>query len=201
MIYNDEVNKIIAAIQHGDEFKIEDERDLIEDCNSLKKAAVLIAITNQSNPTVILTQRPTWLRDHAGQVAFPGGKMDAADTNITHTALREAQEELSINPNTVEIIAQCPEYYTGSGYRITAVIGIIPANLEIIANVDEVASWFETPISFLFDTENLTKKSTTWNGQNRAYYDMQWQEYRIWGVTAGIIANLAHRIYDYNNEH
>ena len=199
MIYHDTINRVIAAIQHDDEFEIEDERDLIKDPNNLKKAAVLLAITNQSKPTVILTQRPTWLRDHAGQVAFPGGKMDDSDQDISHTALREAQEELSIDPLSVKIIGQCPEYCTGSGYRITPIIGIVPPDIEIQANDDEVESWFETPTSFLFNTENLTKKSTLWNGKNRSYYDMQWQEYRIWGVTAGIIANVARKIDNYNN--
>lgn len=199
MSYNDEINRLIAAFNHDEDFKIEDESALIENCDSLTKAAVLIAITNQANPKVILTQRPTWLRDHAGQVAFPGGKMDAADRDISHTALREAQEELSIDPSAVDIIGQCPEYCTGSGYRITSVIGIIPADINIIANVDEVESWFTPPTSFLFDTKNLTQKSAIWNGQNRSYYDMQWHEYRIWGVTAGIIANLARRINDYQN--
>lgn len=199
MIYDHAITKLITAIHHEDDFSTEDESDLIKNGDSLTKAAVLIALTNQPNPTVILTKRPTWLRDHAGQVAFPGGKMDKTDTSIVHTALREAQEELSIAPDLVDIIGQFPEYCTGSGYRITPVIGVVPPDIEIIANENEVESWFETPISFLFDTENLTKKSAIWNGQNRSYYDMQWQNYRIWGVTAGIIANIARRINDYHN--
>jgi 8-oxo-dGTP pyrophosphatase MutT (NUDIX family) len=199
MIYNTEINRLITAFHNNDDFKIEDESDMFENGKPLTKAAVLIAITNQPNPTVILTQRPTWLRDHAGQVAFPGGKMDDSDTDTSHTALREAQEELSIEPSAVDIIGQCPEYCTGSGYRITPIIGIVPPDIEIKANADEVESWFETPTSFLFNRENLTKKSAIWNGQNRSYYDMQWQEYRIWGVTAGIIANIARRINDFQN--
>ncbi len=194
MSYNVAINRLITAYNNDNDFIIEDERDLIEDIESLTKAAVLIAITNQANPTVILTQRPTWLRDHAGQVAFPGGKMDSTDRDISHTALREAQEELAIDPKAVDIIGQCPEYCTASGYRITSVIAIVPPDIEIIANLGEVESWFAPPASFLFNTKNLTKKSAIWNGQNRHYYDMQWRDYRIWGVTAGIIANLARRI-------
>lgn len=197
MIYNEAINRLISIFGNDDDYITEDESDLVKAPDALTKAAVLIAITNRANPTVILTQRPTWLRDHAGQVAFPGGKMDAEDKDICHTALREAHEELSIKPNNVDIIGQCPEYCTGSGYRITPVIGIIPPDIEIAANADEVESWFETPISFLFDAQNLEKKSAIWNGQNRSYYDMQWREYRIWGVTAGIIANMARRM----NEH
>lgn len=199
MKYNAQIEHLRAALNGPREFISQDETRLIDDPKKLIKAAVLIAITDQEQPSVILTQRPKWLRSHAGQVAFPGGKMDDSDNDICHTALREAHEELSIDPNLVDIISTCPEYCTGSGYRITPIVGVISPDIAIKSNPDEVESWFETPMEFLLNPANMYKKATIWNGQNRSYYDMQWNEYRIWGVTAGIIANLSRRIKDYNH--
>jgi len=200
MIYNDIIEKIRNALLNTKNITPEDETDIIEDHKSLTKAAVLIALTNQADPHIILTQRPQWLRSHSSQVAFPGGKMDDDDHNIEHTALREAQEELSINPAQVDIIATCPIYNSGSGYAITPIIGVVPTNLDIKPNPGEVDSWFQVPASFLFNRSNAEKKMTIWNGRERSYYDMQWQEYRIWGITAGIIANIARNIEIYQND-
>lgn len=199
MIYNDAIEHIRNALNQTNRSLIfEDESNLITDNKTHIKAAILIAITAQENPHIILTQRPNWLRSHAGQVAFPGGKVDEGDSHIQHTALREAQEELSIDPKYVDVIATCDEYYSGSGYRITPIVGVITHPLDIIPNPDEVESWFMVPMSFLFDRNNIVKKSAIWNGQERSYYDMQWKDYRIWGVTAGIIANLARQIENHH---
>ena len=185
--------EIIAAldparsIESEDELYLEIERDY-------REAAVLIPITDRPDPGVILTQRPEWLRSHAGQVAFPGGKIDAEDTNAIAAALREAEEELAIPREHVHVLGETDIYHTGSGYRIAPVVGIIPPDLPLIANPDEVSDWFEVPLSFLLSPANLERKQGIWQGQNRQYYDMNWQGRRIWGVTAGIIANLARRI-------
>ncbi len=186
------IERISAALNSDTSFSVEDERDLgsIEH----RAAAVLIPITNRPQPGVILTQRPDWLRSHAGQVAFPGGKIDEGDTGAISAALREAHEELSIDPADVEILGVADTYYSGSGYRIEPVVGIIPADLPLIPNPDEVDDWFEVPLSFLLDPANAVRRSAEWNGRLRTYYDMQWGERRIWGVTAGIVANLARRL-------
>lgn len=186
------IKRISAALNSDTSISVEDERDLgsIEH----RAAAVLIPITNRPQPGVILTQRPDWLRSHAGQVAFPGGKIDDGDTGAISAALREAHEELSIDPADVEILGVADTYYSGSGYRIEPVVGIIPADLPLIPNPDEVDDWFEVPLSFLLDPANAVRRSAEWNGQLRTYYDMQWGERRIWGVTAGIVANLARRL-------
>lgn len=186
-------HRIHQALDPALDIEIEDERYL-GDTVQHRAAAVLIPITDRAEPGVILTQRPTWLRSHAGQVAFPGGKVDDSDENSIFAALREAEEELNIPPARVEVIGVADTYYSGSGYSIAPVVGIIPPDLEIQPNPQEVEDWFEVPLAFLLDPANSIKKEANWNGQQRSYYDMQWGERRIWGVTAGIIANLARRL-------
>ena len=186
-------HRIRKALDPALDIEIEDERYL-GDTVQHRAAAVLIPITDRAEPGVILTQRPTWLRSHAGQVAFPGGKVDDSDENSIFAALREAEEELNIPPARVEVIGVADTYYSGSGYSIAPVVGIIPPDLELQPNPQEVEDWFEVPLAFLLDPANSIKKETNWNGQQRSYYDMQWGERRIWGVTAGIIANLVRRL-------
>jgi 8-oxo-dGTP pyrophosphatase MutT (NUDIX family) len=186
-------HRIHKALDPALDIEIEDERYL-GDTVQHRAAAVLIPITDRAEPGVILTQRPTWLRSHAGQVAFPGGKVDDSDKNSIFAALREAEEELNIPPARVEVIGVADTYYSGSGYSIAPVVGIIPPDLDLQPNPQEVEDWFEVPLAFLLDPANSIKKETNWNGQQRSYYDMQWGERRIWGVTAGIIANLVRRL-------
>jgi len=186
------IAEIEAALNPERAIAIEDERHFHAD--SHREAAVLIPITDRAEPGVILTQRPDWLRSHAGQVAFPGGKIDDTDADAISAALREADEELSIPPSHVHVIGTADIYYSGSGYRIEPVVGIIPPDLPLRANPEEVEDWFEVPLSFLLDPANSIKKEAVWNGQQRTYYDIQWGERRIWGVTAGIIANLSRRL-------
>lgn len=183
---------IEAAIDPARRFNAEDDR--VWGSDDHRKAAVLIPITDRPEPGVILTQRPENLRNHAGQVAFPGGKIDESDADEIAAALREAQEELAIPPADVNIIGTTDIYYSGSGYRITPVIGVIPPDLDLRPNPGEVEDWFEIPLTQLLNLENFTQRRAMWNGQERQYYDMTWQDRRIWGVTAGIIVNLARRM-------
>ncbi len=186
-------HRIHQALDPALDIEIEDDRYL-GDTVQHRAAAVLIPITDRAEPGVILTQRPNWLRSHAGQVAFPGGKVDDSDENSIFAALREAEEELNIPPARVEVIGLADTYYSGSGYSIAPVVGIIPPDLDLQPNPQEVEDWFEVPLAFLLDPANSIKKEANWNGQQRSYYDMQWGERRIWGVTAGIIANLVRRL-------
>ena len=184
--------RLQTALDPAFSIEIEDERHFAVDTH--RAAAVLIAITDCAEPGVILTQRPKWLRSHAGQVAFPGGKVDEGDENVIAAALREAHEELNIPPAMVEIIGVADTYFSGSGYSIAPVVGVIPPNLALQPNPEEVDDYFEVPLAFLLDPANSIKKEAAWNGQQRSYYDMQWGERRIWGVTAGIISNLVRRL-------
>jgi len=161
---------------------------------TLRDAAVLIAFTDRPDPGVILTQRPQWLRSHAGQVAFPGGKIDPGDRDAVDAALREAEEEIGLNRRDVMVAGVTEPYRSGSGYLITPVLGVIPPDMAFDPNPDEVEDWFEVPLDILFDPDNYARQHANWQGHDRHYYDMDWQGRRIWGVTAGIIINLARRL-------
>ncbi len=184
--------RIVAALDPSRAFETEDEKYL--GTRSYRAAAVLIPITDRPDPGVILTKRPDFLRSHAGQVAFPGGKIDEGDTDAIDAALREAEEELGLPRSQVEILGEADIYHSGSGYRIAPVVGVIPPDLAFVPHPEEVEDWFEVPLAFLLDPANLEKREAMWQGRQRQYYDMDWQGRRIWGVTAGIIANLAKRI-------
>ena len=157
----------------------------------LRDAAVLIALTDRPEPGVILTQRPQWLRSHAGQVAFPGGKIDPGDRDAIDAALREAEEEIGLHRRDVTVAGTTTPYRSGSGYHITPVLAVIPPDLPLDPNPDEVEAWFEVPLDTLFDPLNYERHHAHWQGQDRRYYDMTWRGRRIWGVTADIIINLA----------
>ena len=158
-----------------------------------RPAAVLIPVTDRAEPGAILTQRPLDLRSHPGQVAFPGGKLDAGEDAV-EAALREAHEELALDPSLVRVIGATDRYHTGTGFDVTPVLGVIPPDLPLVPNPGEVESWFEVPLSVLFDRSNYTENSTMWKGAERRYYEMHWEGYRIWGVTAAIIFNLSRRL-------
>lgn len=168
----------------------QDHRDLPE---ALRPAAVLAAITERERPGFLLIHRPSNMRSHPGQVAFPGGKIDPGESAID-AALREANEELGIDPGQVTVIGESDVYRTGTGYAVTPVIAVVPPDLELQPNPTEVAQWFEAPVDFVFDPSNQQRQSAFWQGAERFYIEIMWHEHRIWGVTAAIIANLAKRI-------
>lgn len=159
----------------------------------VRPAAVLIAVTERDEPGVILTQRRDDLRAHPGQIAFPGGKLDPGEDAIT-AALREADEELAISPSDVRVIGPSDPFVTISGYDVTPVLGLVPANLPLVPNPAEVSSWFEVPLRHLLDPANHVHREMNFNGYLRPYIEIEWQERRVWGITAAIIANLSHRL-------
>ena len=181
----------LHAEGHAAETEHCDERHFA--ATDLTAAAVLAAITAGPRPAFLLIHRPSTMRAHPGQVAFPGGKIDPGEDAV-EAALREANEELGIHARDVTVIGPSDTYLSGSGYAITPVIAVIPPDLELHPNPTEVAQWFEAPVDFVFDAANHAQNSAVWQGQERRYIEIMWQHHRIWGVTAGIIANLARRI-------
>ena len=176
------------------------------DAERTADAAVLIAVTDRptglmqrsdrpsyDGPGVILTQRPTTMRDHPGQVAFPGGKLEPGEDAVT-AALREAQEELALDPESVRLIGTTDRYKTGTGFDITPVLGVIAPDLPLRADPREVESWFEAPLSLVMNADNWTRNEVFWKGAMRQYLELDYQGYRIWGVTAAICYNLSRRL-------
>lgn len=160
---------------------------------TLRDAAVLIAVTERDEPGLLLTHRPETMPSHPGQVAFPGGKLEDGEDAVA-AALREAQEELAIDPAQVRIAGEATTFVTGSGFRLTPVLGLVPADIEIRPDPHEVADWFEAPLRHLLDRDNHKPKIGMFNGNERPYVEIDWQGHRIWGITAGIIAHLSHRL-------
>ena len=158
-----------------------------------KPAAVLIPVVDRSTPTVILTQRTADLPSHAGQIAFPGGKIDGEETPAG-AALREAEEEIGLKPALVEPLGYLDLYLTFSGFRILPTVARIAPDFELTPNRSEVADIFEVPLDYLMRPENYRRKSRDWNGIIRHYYEIPYSNRHIWGVTAGILRNLYERI-------
>ncbi len=157
-------------------------------------AAVLIAVTERADPGVLLTRRTETLRRHAGQVAFPGGRIDPEDSGPVDAALREAEEEIALPRSRVEVIGTADLYRTITGYSVTPVVGVIAPDLPLVPSEAEVAELFEVPLSFLLDEANHEEGRAIYAGQERRYYEMNWQGHRIWGATAAMIVNLSRRL-------
>ena len=157
------------------------------------EAAVLIAITEGDEPGVILTVRRDNLRTHAGQIAFPGGRIDPGE-DATAAALREAWEELGLEPAAVEVVGRLEPYRTVTGYVVAPVLGAVPAGLDLAPHEPEVADWFEAPLAFLLDPANQRRDSAVFAGRERHYYVIEWNGRRIWGATAAMLVNLSRRL-------
>ena len=163
---------------------------------SYRDAAVLIGFRDVgSEANVILTQRTAHLKSHAGQVAFPGGKIDPEDASPEAAAMREAQEEIGLDPNFVTPISRLPDYLTGSGYRIKPILALVAPDARFEANPDEVEAVIEVPFSHLMNLENHRRESRVWQGAERHYFTIQHIDRHIWGVTAGIIHMMHERLY------
>ena len=156
-------------------------------------AAVLIAITDRPDPGILLLHRPSHMRAHPGQIAFPGGRCDEGEDAVD-AALREAEEELGIDATRVRVIGPSDRYYSGSGYEITPVLAVVPGDIAITPNPAEVAQWFEAPVDFLLTPANQTEQQLEYDGAFHRFIEILWQDHRIWGVTAAILYNLSQRL-------
>jgi 8-oxo-dGTP pyrophosphatase MutT (NUDIX family) len=157
----------------------------------LTSAAVLIPIVlRDSGLTVLLTQRTAHLRDHAGQVSFPGGRCEPGDASPTATALREAEEEVGLAAAQVEVLGMLPEYITGTGFAVTPVVALVHPPLDLKLDDFEVADVFEPPLAFLLDPANWSRQRLQYRGEWREYWAMPWQGRYIWGATAGMLVGL-----------
>ncbi|MGB3723785.1 MAG: CoA pyrophosphatase [Pacificimonas sp.] len=190
MIAIDEIRRRLAGYEPGalgDRLAVDDYGQRDED---LKPAAVLIPlIAHQANPAMLMTVRNAAMKRHAGQVAFPGGRADPGETAV-ETALREAEEEVALRPADVEIIGRIDDYSTGTGYRITPIIGIVPSGLTLVPEEAEVSDIFELPLSRALSAAHHIEDEAEWRGAMRRYYRVDWQPQNVWGATAGIIVNL-----------
>jgi 8-oxo-dGTP pyrophosphatase MutT (NUDIX family) len=157
-------------------------------------AAVLVAVTDRTEPGLILTQRPDTMRHHAGQIAFPGGRVDPGDTDSVAAALREAEEEVELSRNAVELIGTLDPYRTITGYDIMPVLGVIAPDLPLVPHVREVADVFEVPLGFVLDGANHRAQSVMFEGDERTYIEIMWGTRRIWGATAAMLVNLSVRL-------
>ena len=165
-----------------------------EPAASLTPAAVLVGIATGAVPGVLLTRRTAHLRQHSGQVSFPGGRIDATDASPETAALREAREEVGLDPGHAEILGRLRDYATGSGYRITPVLALLRPGYLTSASAHEVAAIFELPLSVLLDPEAPRREGAMWNGAWREYWVWPHPDQYIWGATAAILVDLARRL-------
>jgi 8-oxo-dGTP pyrophosphatase MutT (NUDIX family) len=158
---------------------------------ALTPAAVLVPIVDhRSGLTVIFTKRTTHLKAHSGQVSFPGGRAEPADPTSEFTALREAQEEIGLALERVEVLARLPEYRTRTGFRVTPVVGLLTPPVALTPDPREVEEVFEVPLAFLLDPKNHRRETRELQGRTVGYYVMRYENRTIWGATAGMLVNL-----------
>ena len=161
-----------------------------------RRAAVLVPVVFRADgPSLVLTERAANLRDHSGQVALPGGKIDPSDPGPADAALREAFEEIGLPPASVRLLGYIDPYLSGTGFLVTPVIGLVAADATFRPNPTEVADVFEVPLPVLMDRERYRLRSREWQGRTRWFYALTFGERLIWGVTAGILNNLRERLY------
>lgn len=157
-------------------------------------AAVLVGVIDAPAPRLLLTVRHAGLRKHAGQVAFPGGRVDPEDAGPAEAALREAWEEVALPTGLARVVGVAEPYRTGTGYSITPVIAVLPDTLSLVPHEAEVSAIFEPPLAHMLDIANQERKVVSVQGRERAFYEILWNEFRTWGVTAGLIVNLSGRL-------
>ena len=174
-----------AASVYGDDGALE------RQAAGVTPAAVLVPVIDHAGaPSVLFTRRTVHLKAHSGQISFPGGRAEPSDPSAEFTALREAEEEIGLPPQQVEVIATLPEYFTRTGFRVTPVVGVVKPPLELVPDAREVDEVFEVPLAFLLDARNHRRASREIGGRRAHYYEIEHNGRVIWGATAGMIVNL-----------
>jgi 8-oxo-dGTP pyrophosphatase MutT (NUDIX family) len=175
--------------------EISEERRMREMAGTPRPAAVLMPIVmREEGLTLLFTQRTADLKDHAGQISFPGGRTELSDVSPVDTALRETEEEIGLARSYVEVIGSLPEYFTGTGYRVTPIVGLIRPPFDVVPDPREVAEIFEVPLAFLMDGMNHQRRTIEISKEvgRRTFYTMPYERFFIWGATAGMLRNLFH---------
>lgn len=187
----EQLRAVLLPEPQAGEFVVEDGAD----DQPLTPAAVLVPIVmHDSGYTVLLTQRTAHLKDHGGQISFPGGRVEDVDLSPAHTALRETEEEIGLTREKIEILGFLPEYRTGTGFRVIPVVGLVQPPFELAPDPFEVAEVFEVPLAFLLDPANHQPHSLHYRGALRHFFAMPYGDYYIWGATAGMIRSLTARL-------
>ncbi len=172
----------------------DDAMDLVR--GPLVPAAVLVAIVQGPAPGILLTKRTAHLARHAGQVAFPGGRIDPGDPSPEAAALREAQEEVGLDPARAELLGRLPDYATGTGFRVTPVLALLPPGLDLRPAPAEVEAVFQLPLAVLLDPDAPQRRRAEFRGRMREFWVWPHPEHYVWGATAAILVHLAHRLRD-----
>lgn len=184
------INKIRSQLAEPSGVAIED---------SENEAAVLIAITDsEHSPSMVLTRRASHMNSHAGEVAFPGGKVEPADDNLIVTALRESFEEIALPVGVVDVVGELPSASSKFGLKVTPFVGIIPSDIALIPNDDELESIFHVPLQFFFDTQPAVDYEMSFRGVDYLMPCYRFDDYVIWGLTAYFIGDFLNRVYDLN---
>lgn len=158
-------------------------------------AAVLVPLVNRPGGlTVLLTQRASQLAKHAAQVSFPGGRLEDSDPDVAHAALREAQEEIGLDPSRVRVFGYLPDHLVISGFRVTPVLSLVTPPFSLEINTAEVAEAFEVPVSHIFDTRNHKARLRRVGNEDMLLFDLPWAGHNIWGATAGMLMTLVRMV-------
>ncbi len=173
------------------DFDLNPDMDLDQKFNFLEASVLIPILTFKKDLEILLTKRSNNLKNHPGQIAFPGGKKDQIDSSPIETALRETQEEVGLNPKNVEIIASLPSHKTATGFVIKPYLGLINQPFSEILRQGEVDEIFTVPYEYILNEENFSIQTRKWNGSQRSYYVIPYGPYYVWGATARILLNLS----------
>ena len=184
----------LIARPRGDHDLQPEPTEIPDEASAIEAAVLIPIVLHPDESTVLLTQRAAALRKHSAQIAFPGGRIDAADGSPLVAALRETEEEIGLSRERVRTVGYLDAYLTGTGYRVTPVVGLVEPPLSLTINPHEVDEAFETPLAFLLDPANHQRHGREWKGRYRTYYAMPHGDRYIWGATAGMIRNLYERL-------